>query len=595
VTWRTILAAALALVAVGPDRAAQTPPGPPSGGSSTAGTFAPVKDARKRPITAGGFVDGAPIVFEDRTAGSGLETFRHRSGSPEKTSILDVPSGGVGLIDFDNDGWLDIYLVNGSTRAALQGTEPAPRAALFRNNHNLTFTDVTDRAGVANRRWGFGVAAGDFDNDGWTDLYVTNHGPNRLYRNNHDGTFTDVAERMGVTAGGWSTCASFGDYDGDGRLDLFVPGYVDMDPERSPTSATPCLYRGEPVMCGPRGLRGAPDRLFHNEGDRFVDVTARAGVRDSAGYYGFATAWIDVDDDGHLDLLVVNDSAPNYFYRNTGKGTFEEIGFPSGFSVNEDGREQAGMGLALGDYDNDGRVDAYITNFSDDSNTLRRNLGGAAFADMTGALGLRTPTLPFLGWGTGFLDYDNDGWLDLFVANGHVYPQVDRFDWGMTWAQRPLLFHNRGGTRFDEVPAATGSGLAAVLPARGAAFGDLDNDGRIDIVINNHDQRPTLLRNVAPAGHWISIAVTQSAGGPRDAIGAVVTVEAGAQRLRRDVVSGGSYCSQSDLRAHFGLGRTTTIDRIIVRWPDGAREAFGVSGIDRIVALTKGRGERLKP
>jgi len=253
------------------------------------------------------------------------------------------------------------------------------------------------------------------------------------------------------------------------------------------------------------------------------------------------------------------------------------------------------MGLALGDYDNDGRVDAYITNFSDDSNTLRRNLGGAAFADMTGALGLRTPTLPFLGWGTGFLDYDNDGWLDLFVANGHVYPQVDRFDWGMTWAQRPLLFHNRGGTRFDEVPAATGSGLAAVLPARGAAFGDLDNDGRIDIVINNHDQRPTLLRNVAPAGHWISIAVTQSAGGPRDAIGAVVTVEAGAQRLRRDVVSGGSYCSQSDLRAHFGLGRTTTTDRIIVRWPDGAREAFGVSGIDRIVALTKGRGERLKP
>jgi len=348
-------------------------------------------------------------------------------------------------------------------------------------------------------------------------------------------------------------------------------------------------------MCGPRGLRGAPDRLFHNERDRFVDVTARAGVRDTAGYYGFASAWIDVDDDGHVDLLVVNDSTPNYFYRNTGKGTFEEIGFPSGFAVNEDGREQAGMGLALGDYDNDGRVDTYITNFSDDSNTLRRNLGHAAFADMTGALRLRTPTLPFLGWGTGFLDYDNDGWLDLFVANGHVYPQVDRFDWGMTWAERPLLFRNRGGTRFDEVPAATGSGLAAVLPARGAAFGDLDNDGRIDIVINNHDQRPTLLRNVAPAGHWISIAVTQSAGGPRDAIGAVVTVEAGAQRLRRDVVSGGSYCSQSDLRAHFGLGRTTTTDRIIVRWPDGAREAFGVSGIDRIVALTKGRGERLKP
>ena len=595
-TWRTVLATApLTLIVAGAIHAAQQPPGSPAGGASTAGVFTPVKDARKRPITAGGFVDGAPIVFEDRTAGSGLETFRHRSGSPDKTSILDVPSGGVALIDFDNDGWLDIYLVNGSTRGAGPGAEPAPRAALFRNNHNLTFTDVTDRGGVANGRWGFGVAAGDFDNDGWIDLYVTNRGPNRLYRNNHDGTFTDVAERMAVTAGGWSTGASFGDYDGDGRLDLFVAGYVDVDPQHAPTSVVPCLYRGEPVMCGPRGLPGARDWLFHNEGDRFVDVTVRAGVRDTAGYYGFAAAWIDVDDDGDLDLLVVNDSTPNYLYRNTGKGTFEEIGFPSGFAVNEEGREQAGMGLALGDYDNDGRVDTYVTNFSDDSNTLRRNLGDAAFADVTGALGLRSPTIPFLGWGTGFLDYDNDGWLDLFVANGHVYPQVDRFDWGMTWAQRPLLFRNGGGTRFEAVPAATGSGLAAVLPARGAAFGDLDNDGRIDVVINNHDQRPTLLKNVAPAGHWISIALTGAAGVPRDAIGASVTLEAGTQRLRRDVISGASYCSQSDLRTHFGLGQTTNIDRIVVRWPDGTRETFGVPGVDRIVPLTKGQGQRQKP
>ncbi|MGH9374441.1 MAG: FG-GAP repeat domain-containing protein, partial [Vicinamibacterales bacterium] len=344
---------------------------PPAGGSSTAGVFAPVKDARKRPITAGGFVDGAPIVFEDRTAGSGLDSFRHRSGSREKTSILDVPSAGVGLIDIDNDGWLDVYLVNGSTQASLAGAEPPPRAALFRNNHDLTFTNITDRAGVANERWGFGVAAGDFDNDGWTDLYVTNRGPNRLYRNNHDGTFTDVAERMGVAAGGWSTGASFGDFNGDGRLDLFVAGYVEIDPAHPPAQAKPCLYRGEAVMCGPRGLRGAPDWLFLNGGDRFVDVSARAGVRDTAGYYGFAAAWVDVDDDSDLDLMVVNDSTPNYLYRNTGKGTFEEVGFPSGFAVNEEGRDQAGMGLALGDYDNDGRVDAHITNFSDDSNTLR--------------------------------------------------------------------------------------------------------------------------------------------------------------------------------------------------------------------------------
>ena len=568
----------------------QTAAGSSAGGSSTAGVFAPVKDARKRPITAGGFVDGAPVVFEDRTTGSGLEAFRHRSGSPEKTTILEAPSGGVALLDVDNDGWLDIYLVNGSTRAALQGTEPAPRAALFRNNHDLTFTDITRRAGVANERWGFGATAGDFDNDGWTDLYVTNRGPNRLYRNNHDGTFTDVAERMGVAAAGWSTGASFADYDGDGRLDLFVAGYVDIDPERPQIPSTPCLYRGEPVMCGPRGLRGAPDWLFHNEGNRFADVSVAAGVRDAAGYYGFAAAWVDIDDDADVDLLVVNDSTPNYLYRNIGGGKFEEVGFPSGFALNEDGRDQAGMGLALGDYDNDGRVDTYITNFSDDSNTLRRNLADGAFADTTGPLGLRAPTLPFLGWGTGFVDYDNDGWLDLFVANGHVYPQVDRFDWGMTWAQRPLLFRNRQGKKFEEVQAATGSGLALVLPARGAAFGDLDRDGRLDVVINNHDQRPTLLRNVVPAGHWISISLVGTGGVPRDAIGASVTLEAGAQRLRRDVISGGSYCSQSALQAHFGLGQATKVERVVVRWPDGTREQFDVPGIDRSVTLTKGGG-----
>jgi enediyne biosynthesis protein E4 len=574
------------------DLPAQQPPGSPVGGSSTAGVFAPVKDSRKRPITAGGFVDGAPVVFEDRTAGSGLDAFRHRSGSPDKTNILEVPSAGLGLIDFDNDGWLDVYLVNGSTRAADVET---PRAALFRNNHDLTFTDVTARAGVANERWGFGVAAGDFDNDGWVDLYVTNRGPNRLYRNNHDGTFTDVAERMGVTAGGWSTGASFGDFDGDGRLDLFVAGYVDMDPDRPTPPGAQCTYRGEPVLCGPRGLGGAPDWLFRNDGDRFVDVSADAGVRDAAGYYGFAAAWVDEDDDGDLDLMVVNDSTPNYLYRNGGKGKFEEVGFPSGFAVNEEGREQAGMGLAIGDYDNDGRVDTYITNFSDDSNTLRRNLGDGVFADVTGSLGLRARTLPFLGWGTGFVDFDNDGWQDLFVVNGHVYPQVDRFDWGMTWAQRPLLFRNREGGRFEEVPPATGSGLAAVIPARGAAFGDLDRDGRIDVVINNHDQRPTLLRNVARGGHWIAIALEGGGGVPRDAIGSVVTLEAGSRRLRRDVVSGGSYCSQSDLRVHFGLGESTKIDRVVVRWPDGTREAFTVPGIDRVVTLKRLQGRRLTP
>jgi hypothetical protein len=576
----------------------QTTTQAPAGGASTGGVFAAVKDRRARPITAGGFVDGAPVVFEDRTHGSGLDAFRHVSGSDEKAFILESPSGGVALVDVDNDGWLDVFFVNGSTVAALDGRAAAPHAALFHNNGDLTFTDITARAGVANERWGFGVAAGDFNNDGWVDLYVTNFGANRLYRNNGDGTFTDVAAQMGVAGtGGWSTGASFGDYDGDGRLDLFVAGYADVDPRHPPTPAMladgrrSCTYRGEPVMCGPRGLKGAADHLYHNEGSRFVDVSERAGVADPARYYGFAAAWADVDDDGALDLLVVNDSTPNYLYRNRGDGTFEEVGFPSGFALNEEGREQAGMGLAIGDYDNDGRLDTYITNFSDDANTLRHNDGRGLFTDVTRPAGLRLPTLPFLGWGTGFLDVDNDGWLDLFVANGHVYPQVDRFDWGMTWAQRPLLFRNLRGERFAEVPAAPDSGLAIVVPARGAAFGDLDHDGRVDVVLNNHGQAPTLLRNVWPgAGHWIAFRLSGGPHGPRDAIGAVVTVQAGGLQWRRDVISGGSYCSQSDLTVHVGLGAITHLDAVTVRWPDGQREQFAVPGVDRVVSIVEGRG-----
>ncbi|MGH9159789.1 MAG: CRTAC1 family protein [Vicinamibacteraceae bacterium] len=586
----------LLVAAVGGAALAQTPPGSPAGGASTAGVFAPVKDKEARPITAGGFVEGAPVVFEDRTRGSGLDRFRHVSGSSEKRFILEAPSGGVALVDVDNDGWLDVYLLNGSTVEALAGRAAAPRAMLLRNNGDLTFTDITTRAGVANERWGFGVAAGDIDNDGWIDLYVTNFGQNRLYRNDRDGTFSDVAARMGVADEGWSTGASFGDYDGDGRLDLFVAGYVDVDPRRPPTptelpdGGSSCSYRGEPVMCGPRGLEGTPDRLYRNAGSRFVDVTSRAGVADAERYYGFAAAWAHVDDDEALDLLVVNDSTPNYLYRNRGNGTFEEVGFPSGFALNEEGREQAGMGLAIGDYDNDGDLDTHITNFSDDSNTLRRNDGRGAFVDVTVQSGLRAPTMPFLGWGTGFLDVDNDGWLDLFVANGHLYPEVDRFDWGMTWAQRPLLFRNRSGKRFEEVAAAPGSGLATLASARGAAFGDLDRDGRIDVVLNNHDGPPALLHNVSTAGHWLSLRLIGGPGGRRDAIGASVTLEAAGATWRRDVVSGGSYCSQSDLSVHVGLGRHTRIDSIVVRWPGGNEEAFSVPGIDRHVTLVEGRG-----
>ncbi|HVI10855.1 MAG TPA: VCBS repeat-containing protein, partial [Candidatus Binatia bacterium] len=423
---------------------------------STGEAHAPVKDALHRPITAGGFVDGAPVVFEDVTHAAGLDKFHHKSGTAEKNTILETPGSGVALLDYDNDGWLDIYLVNGSTFAALKGKEAAPRAMLLHNNHDGTFTDVTDKAGVANQRWGFGAVVGDYDNDGWPDIYVTNFGKNRLYHNNHDGTFTDVAETAGVALGGWSTGATWGDYDRDGRLDLFVPGYVKFDPENPAlagkgVAAGYCQFRGIPVMCGPRGLPGESDHLFHNNGDgTFADVSVKAGVADAKGYYGLASVFVDVDDDGWPDLLVANDSVPKYLYRNKREGTFEDISYISGFALNDEGREQAAMGIAVGDYNRDGKVDFCITNFSDDYDTLYRNDGAANFSDVSYAAGVATATIPFLGWGAGFLDYDNDGLLDLFFANGHVYPAVDKQDWGTTYAQRPLLFRNRDGKKFAE-------------------------------------------------------------------------------------------------------------------------------------------------
>jgi hypothetical protein len=570
----------------------------PQGGTSTGGAHPAVRDAESRPITAGGFVDGAPVVFLDITHAAGLDKFHHRSGGPEKRTILETPGSGVALLDYDNDGWLDIYLVNGSTFPALKGKQSAPHAMLLHNNHDGTFTDVTEKAGVTNERWGFGAAVGDYDNDGWPDIYVSNFGKNRLYRNNHDGTFTDVAEAAGVTLGGWSTGATWGDYDHDGLLDLFVPGYVKFDPEHPPISgqgglpAGFCQFRGVEVMCGPRGLPGEGDHLFHNNGDgTFTDVSARAGVSDPKGYYGFASVFVDVDDDGWLDLAVANDSVPKYLYRNKHDGTFEDISYMSGFALNDDGREQAAMGIAVGDYNRDGKVDFYITNFSDDYNTLYRNDGDQSFSDVSRRVGIATLTIPFLGWGTGFLDYDNDGWPDLFVANGHVYPGVDKQDWGTTWAQRPLLLRNVNGTKFEEVPPATGSGLAAVVTGRGAAFGDLFNDGHIDVVINNMDAGPTLLRNVVKNGnHWLTFKLVGGRKSPRDSIGAKVFLTAGGARQRGDVFSGGSYASSSDQRVHFGIGTATKVDRVEIYWPSGIKQDIAVPGTDRIYTVVEGKG-----
>jgi hypothetical protein len=567
-------------------------------GMSTGGAHAPVKDALSRPITAGGFVDGAPVVFMDVTQAAGLDVFHHRSGTPEKRTILETPGSGVALLDYDNDGWLDIYLLNGSTFPALKGKEAPPRAMLLHNNHDGTFTDVTDKAGVANERWGFGVAVGDYDNDGWPDIYVSNFGKNRLYHNNHDGTFTDVAEKAGVTLGGWSTGATWGDYDHDGLLDLFVPGYVKFDPDHPPVAgqgslpAGFCSFRGIEVMCGPRGLPGEGDHLFHNNGDgTFTDVSVKAGVSDPKGYYGFASVFVDVDDDGWIDLAVANDSVPKYLYHNKHDGTFEDVSYISGFALNDEGREQASMGIAVGDYNRDGKVDFYVTNFSDDYNTLYRNDGDGNFSDVTSRAGIASVTLPFLGWGTGFLDYDNDGLLDIFAANGHVYPGVDSKDWGTTWAQRPLLFRNLDGAKFQEVPPATGSGLADVITARGAAFGDLFNDGHIDVVINNMDSTPTLLRNVVKnSNHWVTLKLVGGPKSPRDAIGAKAFVTTGAIRQRGDVFSGGSYASSSDQRLHFGLGAATRVDKVEIQWPSGTKEQIMLPAVDRIYTVVEGKG-----
>jgi hypothetical protein len=555
------------------------------------------------------------LVYEDITISSGLGRFQHSSGDPLKPYLPETTGSGVALFDYDNDGWPDIYLVN-----AGKG-----RAALFRNNHDGTFTDVTAKAGVENNRWGAGVCVGDFNNDGWEDLYVTNLGPNRLYRNDRNGAFTDVAEKAGVSARTWSTGCAFGDYNRDGLLDLYVAGYVDFDwshpppagessggpataaPRAPPTEQsarmgaaydpnTPfCTFLGLRVACGPMGLKAAPDFLFRNNGDAtFADVTRPAGVFDSQGYYGFAVAWVDLDDDGWLDIVVANDSKPNYVYHNRRNGTFEEIGTLSGLATNAEGREQAYMGMAIGDYNHDGRNDFFFTTFSDDSYTLHRNNGNLDFTEVTEAAGLGAVTIPFLGWGTEFLDYDNDGWLDLLAANGHTYPQIDRLRTSTSFRQRTLLFRNLQNGRFSDVGGSLGPGLTKPKSSRGAAVGDLFNDGDLDIVLNNLDGPPTLLRNRGGnrAGHWVGLKLIGDPAQktPRDAIGTVAFCQTGDVRQRGEVASGRSYLSQSDLRIHFGLGTAERVDKLEIQWPNGSQESLTLPAVDRFFTIVQGKG-----
>jgi enediyne biosynthesis protein E4 len=525
------------------------------------------------------------ILFTDITEKAGI-AFKHVS-SPEKKYIVESMSGGVALLDYDNDGYLDIYFVNSLT-ADMVKLNQKTRSALYHNNGDSTFTDVTDKAGVGDVGWGMGVATGDYDNDGFEDIYVTCLGPNHLFRNNGNGTFTDVTQKAGVNDPRWSTGAAFVDYDNDGKLDLFVANYVDFDINNLPEfgKGRSCQFKGIPVQCGPRGLPGAGDSLFHNNGDgTFSDVTKKAGVSDPDGYYGLGVICSDLDGDGLVDIYVANDSTPNFLYHNNGDGTFKDIGFPSGTAVNENGSEQGSMGVTLGDYDRDGKLDLFVTNFDDDYNTLYHNNGRGSFTDVSYAAKVAAVSLPYVGWGTKFFDYDNDGWVDLLVVNGHVYPQLP------TYRQRNLVHHNNRDGTFSEVGAQLGPSFSEKRTGRGAAFGDIDNDGDVDVVINNLDGAPQLLRNDGGNNNNSVLIKLIGVKSNRDAIGARVSVVTGDLTPQiQEIYSGGSYISQNDLRLHFGLEKRTKIDLIEVRWPSGNVDKVTGVGVNRILTIKEGQG-----
>lgn len=508
-----------------------------------------------------GSADATPILFDDVSAGSGLAI--ERIVAAEKRYLVETMGGGVAWIDYDGDGWLDAYLTNCPTvESARAGRMPSNR--LYRNNRDGSFRDMTTAAGVGYRGWSMGVSVADYDLDGDQDLYLTNVGPNLLYRNNGDGTFTEVAKVAGVDDSRWSASSGWGDYDGDGDPDLFVANYVEYDLTNLPEFGRGryCLFRSLEVLCGPRGMKGAGDTLYRNNGDgTFSDVSRTAGVADDGGRFGLGCVWSDLDRDGDQDLYVTNDTQANYLYLNDGRGRFNDAGLLSGAALDLNGKARAGMGIAVGDYDRDGRFDIAVTNFSDESYAIFHNDGEGEFTDRAGPLGVARLTLPYLGWGILFADFDNDGWLDLFATNGHVYPQVDRVRIGTSYRQGSLLLRGTGSGQLVDVTAPAGGGLTTPRSHRGAALGDYDNDGDLDLLLMDLDGQPLLLRNRRSGpGNYLRI---------RAPIGVRIEIEAGGEWRSDEVRASGSYQSASEPVAHFGLGEIGTVAQVRIKLPNG--------------------------
>jgi enediyne biosynthesis protein E4 len=533
-----------------------------------------------------------PFSFTEVGARAGLTAVTVYGGMKTNRYLLETTGSGTAAFDYDNDGWLDVFVVNGTTLEGFpKGQEPTSH--MYRNQQDGTFEDVTAKAGLALTGWGQGACAGDYDNDGNEDLFVTFFGTNRLFRNRGDGTFDDVTKRAGLDTvrSRWGAGCAFLDYDRNGRLDIFAANYIDLDLASAPVPESGlCRYKGLPVACGPPGLPGGKNILYRNQGDgTFADVSVASGIARANGTYALGVSTLDFDDDGWVDLYVANDSNPSALYRNNRDGTFTDIGVTAGCAYSQDGKPQAGMGVAIGDYNHDGRMDIFKTNFAGDTSTLYANNGNGLCEDRTFASGFGRNTR-WLGWAVSFLDLDLDGWQDLFLVNGHVYPEVDQVKTEAGYKQRKVVYRNRGDGRFDDVTEQLGPPVTVPKAGRGAAFADLDNDGDVDVLVNNMHDTPELYRlDQRGPRSWSALRLV-GVQSNRSAIGARVGLSAGGVMQVSEVRGGGSYYSQNDLRQHFGLGSAKTIDRVEVRWPNGNVEVWTGVEPNRIVTLTEGTG-----